>query len=134
MDDIQDPQKGVDSNSVKPPVCIIQSLLNPLRVAKILIQLGYEPLPPTISKRPFFFVGYSSPTMAFFPNAFSYTHHLLQTQGIWRVLSCGFMSNLCFDALTETCELFGHQYCVEKILCSNKWLDDEEIVFWKNHP
>ncbi|VDD81588.1 unnamed protein product [Mesocestoides corti] len=125
MEEFADP---VSTPTTGPEVYIIRQLLNPLRVTRTLIQLGYEPLPPKSCISPFHFFTWNATTLNCYPNVFVYTRHLFRTCGFWNVATCGFASHFIFNILGEACHFMIHQYVVEQTLCNRGWLQDEDIA------
>ncbi|XP_063692584.1 mitochondrial carrier homolog 2-like isoform X8 [Bolinopsis microptera] len=70
--------------------CVYTALLQPVNVVKILIQVGYEPLPPTFRQPSMFFFsgGY------YYPNIFKYMKYLADKEGSRLVLYRGLTPRL----------------------------------------
>ncbi|VDM17099.1 unnamed protein product [Hydatigera taeniaeformis] len=113
---------------ISPEAFVIRTLINPLRLVRTLIQLGHEPLPPTTSTFPFSLFGLSHFTFSCYPNVFIYTRHLFHTYGFWSVMTCGFFSTFCFDALTDAYCFVSHRYVVSSALNAGEWLEDSDVV------
>lgn len=126
MDDFSNP----DEECLEPPktsghVIVLRQIFNPLRVARTLIQLGYEPLPP----KPYFnslcLPGLPKRTY-FFPNAFIYARYLIRENGFWNLMTCGFAARLFLDVLAEACQFMNRRFVVEYYPNETRQLRDAE--------
>ncbi|KAM7540653.1 hypothetical protein Aperf_G00000022304 [Anoplocephala perfoliata] len=119
-------------NAINRPIptgyVLLHNLLNPCRVAVQLIRLGHEPLPAKPHRSFFNLIGFSHFVPLYYPNAFSYSFHLLKTYGYWQILTRGFFSSFCLDITRETVSFMDHRYIVQRLLDSGEWLEDNEIV------
>ncbi|VDK32918.1 unnamed protein product [Taenia asiatica] len=122
------PEVNTGTYQFRPDALVIRTLINPLRLTRILIQLGHEPLPPNISPSPLSLIGLPHSTVSCYPNVFVYTRHLFHTYGFWPVMTCGFFSTLCLDLLTEAYYFMSRRYLVERALNAGEWLEDGDII------
>lgn len=103
----------------------ITAVLHPFGYAKILMQMGHEPLAPEISKS----VLFRSQSQTY-PNIFRYIGHIKQVDGFWglyrgvfpRVLA-GFMGNIVQYNIQDQIKTMKSEQEVEE-------LDDEDMAVW----
>lgn len=96
---------GIPFTSSLPPKgelavnCVYTAFLQPINVVKVLIQVGYEPLPPRYVKPGWFFFSTGG---FYYPNIYKYMRYLSEKEGTKLVLYRGLTPRLCSVIVTNT--------------------------------
>lgn len=128
VDPFADHVTNIDVFTAGPEVFVFRQIFTPFRLARVLIQLGYEPLAPSQSINPLSRLGLRLSPIYCYPNIFVYTRYLFHTRGFWQTISCSFVSRFVFDVATEASNLMCHRYVVDRTLTNDQSLEDDEVL------
>nr|AKN21593.1 slc25a-25 [Schmidtea mediterranea] len=117
----------VDETSKSDSLSLLfPQIFNPLKYAKVLIQLGYEPISPFMGHNLFSIFNVTNKTWRY-PWIGNYIYYMYQKRGITHVLTAGLFARLSFTTLSGV-----SQRIITQRICENTTEDEIEDVMEKN--
>lgn len=108
-----------DSSKNDSLTLLLPQIFNPLKYAKVLIQLGYEPIPPFMGHNLLSVFNITNKTLRY-PWIGRYVYYMFDKRGVVHILTTGLFARLSLNTLSSV-----SQKLITQRVCENN--EDEEI-------